>query len=741
MSLLLGIVCFIGAVLANHFGASPGWIAIRIVVGIFCLIVWRLSPPEKKPATNEQAEKPEQTTEESDQTAQILHKSYCASNPDRLERTDSLDAERIMEDPVEDFSLIAEMERMEVGLWQQYDIRLAEKARYYFWKKDAIINWAQYMADGDLKPINTLSADMRHSGKTEFITKYREFGDRIANIPDLAEEEWSSLSVGGNSKTLQSPVKIVWIHLSESFQILSLVDDELQMRKYAETVIRRTFGTENAMKLAKPIPLIGKLEYNQSMSRNGTVSKPYLLKKEDARDGFSMRLYDLNLMKKPIIRLLGNTIRVGRTPECDLLTDNTIIDKNQAVIICDRRQGDKLFCWTIEDMDSANGTYLNGRRLGKGEKAVLRPGDIISFAKRWSFEILDFDDPHSGSTWERDQYPRDLTHSWRANNSSGYNGIYWTLSGKKLTVWGNGGAELSSRHETYPGDSDVHFEFNAFGMPVMEEVEHGQGSFRTWYWPIAIITSLELLVGIRRVSEYSLKGLYCVSSITFGGSVEEISYWLFDAGCRLDIDSIKILNPTCTIDKNAFSYCVVYKIIGYPGSTAEQFAREMDIPFEALKSPVNHCVNLGENENIPIAITDNMTEPRVSENEQKHINFIYRENNMELPPLSDFPITLSWNGREVIAMIHFAQRTLCDYLGGGAHDVGEWYDHLDVMSDVILLSRLRVKDKPIELGSDEWGGLLRYVAEINDHIVSSSGHGAPGDAVWIEYPQMEAPWG
>ena len=33
-----------------------------------------------------------------------------------------------------------------------------------------------------------------------------------------------------------------------------LIDDEIYITKYVETLIRRTFGTKDAMKLAKPIP-------------------------------------------------------------------------------------------------------------------------------------------------------------------------------------------------------------------------------------------------------------------------------------------------------------------------------------------------------------------------------------------------------------------------------------------------------------------------------------------------------
>ena len=36
-------------------------------------------------------------------------------------------------------------------------------------------------------------------------------------------------------------------------RFFTIVDDETLIKKYIETVIRRTFGTNDAMKLAKPI--------------------------------------------------------------------------------------------------------------------------------------------------------------------------------------------------------------------------------------------------------------------------------------------------------------------------------------------------------------------------------------------------------------------------------------------------------------------------------------------------------
>jgi hypothetical protein len=62
------------------------------------------------------------------------------------------------------------------------------------------------------------------------------------------------LSIAGISKTLQAPMKIVGINQTEALRFFTSVDNDLLIKKYVETVIRRTFGTKHAMKLGKPIP-------------------------------------------------------------------------------------------------------------------------------------------------------------------------------------------------------------------------------------------------------------------------------------------------------------------------------------------------------------------------------------------------------------------------------------------------------------------------------------------------------
>lgn len=64
---------------------------------------------------------------------------------------------------------------------------------------------------------------------------------------------------------------------------------------------------------------------------------------------------------------------VGRAPESDIVLDDCAVSRRHAELVW--RSG----TWVIHDIGSKNGTVLNGRTI---ERAQLRPGDYVSFAKR-----------------------------------------------------------------------------------------------------------------------------------------------------------------------------------------------------------------------------------------------------------------------------------------------------------------------------------------------------------------------
>lgn len=77
---------------------------------------------------------------------------------------------------------------------------------------------------------------------------------------------------------------------------------------------------------------------------------------------------------EPTIVALGETpVTVGRRPNCTIVLDDIRISGSHVHF----KAGGRADAVLVEDT-SANGTFVNGRRLTKGEPRMLRDGDVIS---------------------------------------------------------------------------------------------------------------------------------------------------------------------------------------------------------------------------------------------------------------------------------------------------------------------------------------------------------------------------
>ena len=153
------------------------------------------------------------------------------------------------EEYLDDVTFIREMKRVPCGAWQQYDVLLA--ARGYGW--DMMKDWADYMSDADLEHISQVTVASPGAQEKDVTQPYADHGGKCKNTPAL-DVEMGMLSVAGMSKTLRAPMKIVWINQTKVLRFFTMTEDEVLMKKYVETMVRRSFGTKDAMKLAKPIP-------------------------------------------------------------------------------------------------------------------------------------------------------------------------------------------------------------------------------------------------------------------------------------------------------------------------------------------------------------------------------------------------------------------------------------------------------------------------------------------------------
>ena len=150
---------------------------------------------------------------------------------------------------LDDITFIHEIKHIPAGSWHQYDVLLA--ARGYSW--DMMKDWADYMSDADLEHISQVTVASPGAQEKDVTQSYADHGGKCKNTPEL-DVEMGMLSVAGMSKTLRAPMKIVWINQTKVLRFFTMTEDEVLMKKYVETMVRRSFGTKDAMKLGKPIP-------------------------------------------------------------------------------------------------------------------------------------------------------------------------------------------------------------------------------------------------------------------------------------------------------------------------------------------------------------------------------------------------------------------------------------------------------------------------------------------------------
>ena len=151
-------------------------------------------------------------------------------------------------DMLNDTSYIVEYKHIS-GPWQQYDFYLTSG---YGW--DYMVDSAEYMASADLKNIGTVSVSaISGAQEEERVNEYRTCDSSFKAMPSL-KHEWGVLGIGGMSQVYEgAPVKLVWFNQTRMLRMFTPVDDEDKALRYAETVIRRSFNTHDAMKKAKPV--------------------------------------------------------------------------------------------------------------------------------------------------------------------------------------------------------------------------------------------------------------------------------------------------------------------------------------------------------------------------------------------------------------------------------------------------------------------------------------------------------
>lgn len=147
-------------------------------------------------------------------------------------------------------SLIKSIKHIQTDSWHTYDVTIAAKG--YYW--GTLCRWADYIAESDLEQISQVIDISLDTQEKDITTSYINNNRKCVDTPEL-KMIGGGLLLAGISKTLKSPMKIVWFNQTNVLRFVTLIDDDLLIRKYIETVICCTFGTDNAMKLGQTIPI------------------------------------------------------------------------------------------------------------------------------------------------------------------------------------------------------------------------------------------------------------------------------------------------------------------------------------------------------------------------------------------------------------------------------------------------------------------------------------------------------
>ena len=116
-----------------------------------------------------------------------------------------------------------------------------------------MVEWADYMGSSDLPKITEVIVGEFGGGRSNITEQFFQNNSKLSGLVEI-EEEQGFLSIKGISTILKREIVLVWYNQTRAMRIFTLIDDEQLIMQYAESVVRWNFGTEDTMKLGKPIP-------------------------------------------------------------------------------------------------------------------------------------------------------------------------------------------------------------------------------------------------------------------------------------------------------------------------------------------------------------------------------------------------------------------------------------------------------------------------------------------------------
>lgn len=151
---------------------------------------------------------------------------------------------------LDEYTYIVRFEHTEARGWHQYTIQLTSGYNWGY-----MLSSADYLIATDIVDLQQVEYSLVAGAPGVNITSnFKTSKTKLQDYPELQNER-GVLSIAGTSRNARIPLKIIWFNQTSIMRFITPgINNEELIRKYAESVIRRNFGTPDAMRMGKPLP-------------------------------------------------------------------------------------------------------------------------------------------------------------------------------------------------------------------------------------------------------------------------------------------------------------------------------------------------------------------------------------------------------------------------------------------------------------------------------------------------------
>lgn len=147
---------------------------------------------------------------------------------------------------IDDLSYVKKIQMTKLGNWFMYDVLL--DARPLGWEQIVIV--VNSIAKLDMVHVDKIEVSQMAGTPVNLMDEYEKSGHEIVNMPTLKKEA-SNIAIAGSSKRA-GLVQVVFFNQTSLIKFMTMEEKEDTIRRYTETIARKSFDTPDDMKLGRP---------------------------------------------------------------------------------------------------------------------------------------------------------------------------------------------------------------------------------------------------------------------------------------------------------------------------------------------------------------------------------------------------------------------------------------------------------------------------------------------------------